>query len=298
MESETASRVVAVIPTSGVRPALGTVIGDLLDSGRVDEVVVALNGPEAPEGARRIVALRTGVRVIEVASGYSSSRNEGVDEAIGAGAAVVLLVDDDVALPSTSISAWVDQIEAAPNALVALPVFRYSERASPLFDVVFADRKWQESSELDFLPATCLSIPASVWKQGMRFNPALDRSGAEDTEYSWRLKRMGVPLVAVTEANGIEIHPASRLDSRDLLMRVAVSTFVLRALRAGSVLETTGRPPSGAPGIATIVAALGVIARVAPRLALNGARAVGVLLWRRREVPAKRGSQWLVQQVR
>lgn len=188
-------------------------------------VVVADNDPD--ESARAIVRSREASYPLSLT--YVSDSRDGISGARNAclraapDAELLAFIDDDE-LPSAH---WLEALLHASwrsnyAAIVTGPVLpRFSDVAPKWYvEGGFFDRPRRPSGTKvrAFGGGNCM-LPLVVRQAVGDFAPAFGTTGAEDTEYAFRARKLGVPIVWADDAICFELVPDTRLNESYLLKR-------------------------------------------------------------------------------
>ncbi|MGF7159484.1 succinoglycan biosynthesis protein ExoM [Rhodoligotrophos appendicifer] len=202
------------------RAMLAHTLASLCAMQRPDGVVIdILVADDDPGGAAARVVADAGpwslpVQVVAVGAGnISAARNAVLDRATGDW---IAFVDDDEWVAAD----WLIRMRAAAEDfaadVVVGPVFpQYPVQTPPWIaaaDPLFID--WgPRGRRLDTgRSGNVLFRREPVQRAGLRFDPALGRSGGEDTDFFHRLHRAGAVMVATDDAHIFEEAPPARLD--------------------------------------------------------------------------------------
>lgn len=219
---------------------IASLVADVPPSGTCVSLLVVDNGSSADALAANRAAVDWATAalpsrlVIETTSGVAAVRNRVLDEADALGAdAVVFLDDDQTVAPgclTTLVEVW--RCERA-DAVKPVVVWAFDAPARHIAQFRPAPAVGPLRSETRSPVATCGVLMAGrLWRDlGLRFDPALNLSGGEDTVFFRQAVARGARLVLTRETFVVEHCPASRQ---------RIGWLLYRAYRVGAV-ETAAR---------------------------------------------------------
>ncbi|MFG6444045.1 glycosyltransferase family 2 protein [Microbacterium sp. P07] len=152
-------------------------------------------------------------------------RNAAADAAIAAGAEMLIFLDADCLAGPGLIERYEAASRAAPGALLAGPVTYLDEGTVPSSVAELppltrphAARPSPTDGEVvrasdeayDLFWSLSFALTATTWRALGGFSEAFQGYGAEDTDFAWRAREQGVPLVWVGGAHAYhQWHPTS-----------------------------------------------------------------------------------------
>lgn len=273
-----------VIPTRGDRSTLrGLVKAACSAVEDRDSVVVAANGEDLPSfsDAR--------ADVVRTPPGYSSSRNVAATAALLRGSDGVVFIDDDVEVASEQVRDFLRYVRGRERELVSFPVRKeFLGATGSLAQRILAPNI--AGVETTSLPATFLYVPAGLLRQ-LRFSPAFDYTGAEDTVYTELAREQGYRLTVLPWVGPYEVHPGDRTTPFELVARTLAAASVRYAFRHRRN-TTEWRLSNPRVPVRWVMHILAGIERASPaachRATALVARALGIAGF----VPVKEGGQW------
>jgi hypothetical protein len=192
--------------------------------GRPDLVrVEAWLDAEAPEpaGADLRVHVPPGESGLRVGEG----RNAAASAAIEAGADMLVFLDADCLAGARLLDRYEAAAAAAPDALLGGPVTYLAQGAAPedVRELEALTRphparplphdgevQRADAAAYDLFWSLSFAVTASTWTSIGGFSDAFQGYGAEDTDFAWRARAQGVPLLWVGGAHAYhQWHPTS-----------------------------------------------------------------------------------------
>lgn len=185
-----------------LRRSLPTILGQDLEAGRFEVVVVVDGSTDGTTGFLRNEVRHPAMRVVEQPNrGLAAARNRGAREARGR---LVLFLDDDAhaspGLARAHVGRHADEpprvvqgafplLPAARRSFLSVGVERWSQEltrrlSAPGYRPRFADASFANAS-----------MPRAVWESTGGFRESFRRFGNEDYDYALRLTEAGVELV-------------------------------------------------------------------------------------------------------
>ena len=206
---------------------LPLLVRQLIDSGRRGHVLVVDNSDDA--GAREVVSATDPqlVRYVhEPVRGLAAVRNRILDEA-GDSDWLALIDDDELPSPQWLAELLRVQAEHGCDVVGGAAVLELPDDAPPYLagSEVFSRLRPRRPSGPHQAPVhtnNALVRVAKVREAGVRFDPAFNRSGGEDTEFFWTLIDRGALVCWADDAVVTEQVHADRLRVRNLLWRQTV----------------------------------------------------------------------------
>lgn len=279
---------IASIGRPSLRDTVDAALACALPPGFAREIVIADDSR-----ANEVAAVlgdrigRDGVRV--VASGarnISFARNRAMAEATGE---YLVFVDDDEVPTGDWLEQLVRQAEESGADGVQGRVIGVYPRHAPAWARKLRpyDKTYGAAGQAISVGSTCnlLLRRAALRERGLEFDPALGRSGGEDTDLCFRLTASGGRIVCSTTAIVYEHVPAERLERRHLLRRYArgghsyASTVLAHAEAPRRALEIAKAAALAAAFSVLAAAAWAVVPAASMRFALRTSGNVGKLLF-------------------
>jgi succinoglycan biosynthesis protein ExoM len=234
---------------ASLQRTLESVAAQSLPAGVSSEIVVVDN--DALSSARAVVeqfARSVPVRVsyaVEPRKGLSAARNRTLE--LGTGEWLAFIDDDEIAdadwLMRLVACAQVSGADAVVGTV--LPKFEQTPppwvRESKFFDLWLPPTGTRIGMG-EALLGNALVRASFVHDKGLRFDPAFDATGGEDTDFFGRFVRAGGVVVSSREAIVHELVPPERMSKRYL---------TARSLRAGEVHARVTHRQGGARALAT-----------------------------------------------
>lgn len=279
-----AARIWFIVPTRGTRETLVPLL-DAIISAKVGEAgtLIAVNGE------LNFAEQSPAITVWPVPSGYSSSRNEGAHRAMELGATGLIFIDDDVVVKPHVVRDFVEQVRDRPENIIGLPVEkRIDSSAGKLARRVLRPTIGFEQYP-DSLPASFLYVPSSVFDT-LRFPPALDQTGGEDTALTHAAFSRGFCLERL-EHRAHEVHPPERL-REDLLIGRLIASQAVRRVLARDTDIASWTTESRSRSIGWVFSTLAAVSKVSSSAGYALAVALGRFLGRLGYVPATMGGVW------
>ncbi|ARC58544.1 Chondroitin synthase [Frondihabitans sp. 762G35] len=185
-------------------------------------VVVWLDEGAAPDlPADVVLAVPPGPRGLRLAA----ARNAGADRAVADGADLVVFLDADCVPDTELVTRYADAARERPDAVLCGPVTYLPEGVEAGDAGVMRRHRAPHAARPDPAPgilrvaspdeyplfwSLSFAVTATRWRQGPRFDEAYEGYGGEDTDYAFRLREGGVPLVWVGGADAYhQYHPTS-----------------------------------------------------------------------------------------
>jgi N-acetylglucosaminyl-diphospho-decaprenol L-rhamnosyltransferase len=190
----------------------------------VDRIVVWLD-PEATGAAAALGAEGAeGATIVHVPPGrdglrLAAGRNAGAERALAAGADLLLFLDADCLPGRDLLARYRGAVEAAPGALLAGPV-TYLPQGAPVRtvdDLMEAtaphparpdppDGELVVGDRYELFWSLSFAMTAAAWDRLGGFDEGYEGYGGEDTDFAFRARSAGVPLIWVGGAHAYHQH--------------------------------------------------------------------------------------------
>lgn len=249
-------RVEVAVPSLGRRP-LASMLAELNAQARtVAQEVTVVVLDNTPTGSPRIAtdARTAGAVVVHVASpGVASVRNAALDHALVSGADAIVMIDDDELPEPGWLATHLDAAQRYDVDLVLGPVPVHVPAGAPRWfgdGSVLRDVQGEQSYAAGPFDGplgagNTLVRTSIVRSTGVRFDPAFDTTGGEDTVFFARLREHGAVAAWCPDAVAVEHQDLERLTLRGFVARRYAqgqrAVLVERALYAPSPARTTAR---------------------------------------------------------
>lgn len=274
------------IPTQGDRHTLKELLS-VINSYKFPktQLLVALNGNLQQSD----FIVRKPYTVVQVPSGYSSSRNAAAQYAKKAGAGAVLFIDDDVVVDKQILGSFIEFCSKQEHSLVSLRVDKFFNKSAKSFtDLVLSPKLG--SGKITSLSGSFLFVPIELFNDG-GFPPSLDFTGAEDTAFTMSAQKRGYKLIEFPNGSAYEIHGANRTSNVELVSRMLAS----QAVRV--MLKRRGSPWHWKLGnkdinLFWVIRTIARVASISPLIGYYTTAVSGRVFGLLSIVPIKVGSKW------